>query len=66
MKKFIIWLAKIYDVDITREIVVYKETMVFIPENGVYEGNLYVSGDLTVNGELKVKGEITCHGSIKQ
>lgn len=66
MKNFIIWLADLFNANLTKEIVVYKEIKVFIPENGVYNGSLSVKGDLIVEGELKVKGEITCHGSIKQ
>lgn len=63
MKKIIIWLARVFKVDITTTITkeVVKEIPVFIPENGIYEGDLIVKGNLFVEGVLKTSGGFTTY-----
>lgn len=58
MKKLIIWLAKVFNVDLVR---VEKEivTEVKYVTDGVIEGDVFIEGDLLINGELKVNGSIT-------
>lgn len=62
MKKFLLWLAEIFRVDLTVEkivkVEVVKEKQVALA--GVVEGDVYVKGNLIVNGSLEVTGEVTC------
>lgn len=67
MKRFIIWLAKIFKANITVEKTVVKEIPVevevekLISLAGTVEGNVTVKGNLIVKGFLDVEGEITCY-----
>lgn len=60
MKRFILWLAKVFDV--TTEKVVIKEVhLVQCLTNGEIKGDVIVDGDLLINGSLTVSGGITCY-----
>lgn len=60
MKKLIIWLAKVFDVNIVKEkIVVNEEVEYRYLTNGVIEGDVFVEGNLVINGALDVKGGVT-------
>lgn len=60
MKRFILWLAKVFDV--TTEKVVIKEVhLVQYLTNGEIKGDVIVDGDLIINGSLTVSGGITCY-----
>ena len=64
MKKLIIWLAKVFKVDITRT--VYKDKVEYIEKaviigNYEHEGDLLIKGNLTVQGSVTAKGNITCY-----
>ena len=60
MKRFILWLAKVFDV--TTEKVVIKEVyLVQYLTNGEIKGDVIVDGDLLINGSLTVSGGITCY-----
>ena len=72
MKKLIIWLAKIFDVNITKEVIVekevekivYKDRIVEVQvalDNEVIKGACTVQGNLIVEGVLTVTGEVTCY-----
>ena len=72
MKKLIIWLAKIFDVNITKEVIVekevekivYKDRIVEVQvalDNEVIKGTCTVQGNLIVEGVLTVTGEVTCY-----
>lgn len=65
MKKLIIWLAKVFKVDITTEKVVIKEVvkeiLVSLNENEVINGDVIIKGNLIVNGSLVVEGEVTAY-----
>lgn len=62
MKKLIIWLAKVFDVNIIEEKIVVKEVVEYrYLTNGVIEGDVFVEGNLTINGDLDVKGGITIY-----
>ena len=69
MKRFILWIIKVFHLDIPKETIkfVTKEVNVPIPLDGdkVISGNLSVDGDLLVTGKLTVNGEITCLESDK-
>ncbi len=62
MKKFLLWLAKIFNVDLPEKVVikeVEKEKNVAL--EGVIEGDVTVKGNLVVEGSLTVAGEVTCY-----
>lgn len=60
MKRLIIWLANVFNVDLVR---VEKEyvTEVKYLTNGEIQGDVFIEGNLLINGELKVNGGITCY-----
>ena len=60
MKKLIIWLAKVFDVNIVKEKIVVNEVVEYrYLTNGVMEGDVFVEGNLVINGALDVKGSVT-------
>ena len=72
MKKLIIWLAKVFNVIITKEVIVekeiekivYKDRTVEVQvalDNEVIKGTCTVQGNLIVEGVLIVTGEVTCY-----
>lgn len=70
MKKFIKWLAKIFNVNITKEKIVTKEVVKEVPvvkevikylTNGTIKGDVNVVGNLVVNGKIEATGGITCY-----
>ena len=69
MKKFIQWLAKVFNADITIEKIVTKVVVKEVPivkevtkyiTNGTISGDVYVDGNLVVNGKIEATGGITC------
>ena len=70
MKKFIQWLAKIFNANITTEKVVTKEVVKEVPvvkevikylTNGTIKGDINVVGNLVVDGKIEATGGITCY-----
>lgn len=70
MKKFIQWLAKVFNANITTEKVVTKEVVKEVPvvkevikylTNGTIKGNINIVGNLVVNGKIEATGGITCY-----
>ena len=70
MKKLIIWLAKVFRVNIYKivevpvEKIVYKDRIVEVQvdlDNEVIKGTCTVHGNLIVEGVLTVTGEVTCY-----
>ena len=63
MKKFVLWMIRVFKLDIPTEKIVTKvvETQVLIPENGVIEGDLLVKGHVTVKGSLDVEGNLVVY-----
>lgn len=59
MKKFIQWLAKVFNANITTEKVVVKEVVKYIA-SGTIEGDVKVDGNLVVNGKIEATKGITC------
>ena len=53
MKKFIIWLAKIFKVDLVKEKIVIKEVEKQVSLEGVISEDVTVRGNLIVEGSLK-------------
>ena len=69
MKKFIQWLAKVFNANITIEKVVTKEVVKEVPvvkevikyiTNGTIKGDINVDGNLVVNGKIEATGGVTC------
>lgn len=70
MKKFIQWLAKVFNANITTEKVVTKEVVKEVPvvkevikylTNGTIKGDVNVVGNLSVEGSITSTGGITCY-----
>lgn len=70
MKKFIQWLAKVFNTNITTEKVVTKEVVKEVPvvkevikylTNGTIKGDINIVGNLVVNGKIEATGGITCY-----
>lgn len=63
MKKFVLWMIRVFKLDIPTEKIVTKvvEKQVLIPDNGVIEGDLLVKGHVTVNGSLDVEGNLVVY-----
>ena len=70
MKKLIIWLAKVFRVNIYKiaevpvEKIVYKDRIVEVQvalDKEVIKGTCTVKGNLIVEGVLTVTGEVICH-----
>lgn len=63
MKKFVLWMIRVFKLDIPTEKIVTKvvEKLVLIPENGVIEGDLLVKGHVTVKGSLDVEGNLAVY-----
>ena len=70
MKKFIQWLAKVFNANITTEKVVTKEVVKEVPvvkevikhlTNGNIKGDVNVDGNLVVYGKIEATGGITCY-----
>lgn len=62
MKKFIQWLAKVFNANITveKEVEVVKEVTYYLPQNGTIDGDITIKGNVVVNGYLHVKGSLAC------
>lgn len=65
MKKLILFLIKVFKVDIPTEKVVEKmvEKEVYLPQNGVIEGDITIKGDVIVKGNMTVEGSLTCYSN---
>lgn len=63
MKKFVLWMIRVFKLNIPTEKIVTKvvEKQVLIPENGVIEGDLLVKGHVTVKGSLDVEGNLVVY-----
>ena len=70
MKKFIQWLAKVFNADITTEKIVTKDVVKEVHvvkevikhlTNGTIKGDINVDGNLVVDGKIEATGGITCY-----
>lgn len=59
MKKFILWLAKVFNANITIEKIVTKEVVKYISA-GTIDGDVMVDGNLVVNGKIEATKGVTC------
>ena len=62
MKKFIQWLAKKFNANITVRETVVKE--IYVYDGDVVSNDLIVKGDLVVEGSLEVYGNVTAKRGI--
>ena len=64
MKKILLWLANLFNIDLTVEKIVYrdkiKEVEKLISLDGEIDGDVTVKGNLLVTGSLDVTGEVFC------
>lgn len=69
MKKFIQWLAKVFNANIMIEKIVIKEVVKEVPivkevtkylTSGTIKGDVNVVGNLSVDGSITATGGITC------
>ena len=61
MKKLILWMIDFFNVDIVTEKEVTKvvEKEVYLPQNGVIDGDITIKGNVLVKGNLIVEGSLT-------
>ena len=60
MERFILWLAKVFNVDLVKtEYVKEVVTEVKYLTSGTIEGDVNVKGNLLIEGDLRVSGGIT-------
>ena len=63
MKKLILWMIKVFSVDIPTEKIITErkvvEKEVYLPQNGVIEGDITIKGNVLVTGNLMVEGILT-------
>lgn len=60
MEKLIVWLAKVFKVNLVKtEYVKEVVTEVKYLTNGTIKGNVCIDGNLLIEGDLKVSGGIT-------
>lgn len=61
MKKLILWLIRVFKVDIPTEKIVEKivEKEIYLPTNGIIEGDITIKGDVIVKGNMTVEGSLT-------
>ena len=56
MKKFVLWLIRVFKLGIPAEKIVEKtvEKVVYLPQNGVMDGDITITGRMQVTGNLIV------------
>jgi len=65
MKKVLLWIAKIFKIDLTKEIVITKINTVYVSLDKEINHDVIINGNLIVEGTLTVSKEITCHNINK-
>ena len=61
MKRFVLWLIKVFRLDIPVEVVKTVEKVVYRPKNGVIDGDVLIKGDVFVTGTMKITGGVTIY-----
>lgn len=59
MKKVVLWLIKVFRLDIPTEKMIEKK--IYILDDETIEGDVTIKGNLLVKGYLIVEGEVTCY-----
>lgn len=63
MKKLILWIIRTFKLDIPTEKVVKEviEKEVYLPQNGIIDGDITIKGDIIIKGNVKVEGSLTIY-----
>lgn len=61
MKRFVLWLIKVFRLDIPVEVVKTVEKVVYMPKNGVIDGDVLIKGDVFVTGTMSIEGSVTIY-----
>ena len=63
MKKLILWIIKTFKLDIPTEKIIEKvvEREVYLPQNGIIDGDITIKGDIIIKGNVKVEGSLTIY-----
>ena len=63
MKKLILWIIKTFKLDIPTEKVVEKiiEKEIYLPRDGVIEGDITIKGNVKILGNVDVQGNLSCY-----
>lgn len=68
MKRFIMWLADIFNVELTKTVTVEKEVEKieyrYLPANGKITGDIVIEGNVRVEGNVAVYGGLSATGYI--
>lgn len=68
MKKLILWLIKIFKVNIPTEKIIINtieiEKEVYLPKDGIIAGDIIIKGNVIIQGNLKVDGSLTINKII--
>lgn len=66
MRKLVLWLIRVFRLDIPAEKVVEKavEKEVYLPKDGVIDGDITIKGDVLVTGKVFINGSITILGAV--
>lgn len=61
MKNLVLWLIRVFKLDIPTEKIVEKvvEKEVYLPKYGVIDGDIIINGNVNVEGNMTVKGCLT-------
>ena len=63
MKNLILWIIKTFKLDIPTEKVVEKiiEKEIYLPRDGVIEGDITIKGNVKILGNVDVQGNLSCY-----
>ena len=61
MKKVLLWIAKIFKIDLTKEVAITKVETIYTTLDNEVNHDVVINDNLTVHGNLTVSGEITCY-----
>ena len=61
MKKILLWIAKIFKIDLTKEVVITKVETIYTTLDNEVNHDVTINGNLIIKGDLIVSGEITCY-----
>ena len=61
MKKILLWIAKIFKIDLTKEVAITKVETIYTTLDNEVNHDVVINDNLTVHGNLTVSGEITCY-----
>ena len=60
MKKILLWIAKIFKIDLTKEVVITKVETIYTTLDNEVNHDIIINGNLVVGGRVIASGEITC------